>query len=122
MAGYRTLFAILFLISYVSSSPTPQGCGPSMCCLRRGAPNLRCEGQSASDYRFHTQNFVPSDVFQGGTWQAQRFDIVFTTVYDPVRLGSILLTLNPDTNQYRSTFDQNQWGRYRLKKNEFTCP
>lgn len=111
MAGPRILLAIIFLIRYISARPTPQGCGPGYCCLRRGAPNLRCEGQSAYDYTSHTRNFDPYDVYNGATIQNIDFPIVMNPGAETVSLGMFVFTLYPDTNQFRTFFDPDVHGK-----------
>ncbi|KAK8193065.1 hypothetical protein IWZ00DRAFT_544014 [Phyllosticta capitalensis] len=109
MALPQIILTIVFLLGYVGAvpMPRPQGCGSSSmaCCLRRGATNLRCEGQSAADYDSHSGNFDPYDVFNGATIQNIDFPVAINAGEESISLGRIRFTLYPDTNQFRTTTD-----------------
>lgn len=116
MALPQIILTIVFLLGYVGAvpMPRPQGCGSSSmaCCLRRGATNLRCEGQSAADYDSHSGNFDPYDVFNGATIQNIDFPVAINAGEESISLGRIRFTLYPDTNQFRTTTDPDIRGEY----------
>ncbi|KAK7545034.1 uncharacterized protein J3D65DRAFT_683866 [Phyllosticta citribraziliensis] len=113
MAVPQILLAIFFLISHVRPWPMalPQGCGISSmtCCLRRGATNLACEGQRASDYQSHSRNIDPYYTL-GARVRNIDIPVAMNANSREHSLGLMRFTFSPDNNQFQTYFVPDNFG------------
>ncbi|KAK7610848.1 hypothetical protein BKA81DRAFT_351516 [Phyllosticta paracitricarpa] len=94
---------VVFLVHYVSGNPMPrpQGCGSSSmtCCLRRGAPNRRCEDALSTSYTSHSDYFQPNDVF-GPTVRPFQVPVTLETSSGAESIALIIFSVNIQVGQF----------------------